>query len=78
MTKSGGKPTFLTVRLFDLLNQLALKVYLAKITINCNHLEVRKAGLPPLFVAEALFGEASLRGITYDLGLKSSGAVWRD
>jgi len=38
--KSGSKPTFLTSRLWN-----------ATVSLNSHYLEVRKAGLPPLFEA---------------------------
>ena len=54
--KSGGKPTFLTLRLLDLLDGLHLErrsyfklnAIHAWITPDSNQLRVRKVGLPPL------------------------------
>jgi hypothetical protein len=48
--KSGGKPAFPTLRLLNFLDCFTLKAVQVNHHLNANQLEVRKVGLPPLFL----------------------------
>ena len=53
--KSGGKPTFPTLRLLDLLDSIDAECLSRKEqTHNSHQLEVGKVGLPPLFCVGGL------------------------
>ena len=69
-SRSGGKPAFLTPRLFDLLDRVTLKAYPTEIATQLSLAQGQEGGLAPALCAGEIISmqssqEAQLRAFTF-------------